>query len=100
MLSPPRSRGAAFDGNAGFGELQSPGGGTGDMASIARLKKPAMAEAAGKLLLGKGWLPVPAPPAGTGGGVKIARQREGRANGPLLLMWVLRQLATCAAIPR
>jgi ParB family transcriptional regulator, chromosome partitioning protein len=34
-------------------------GGTNDVATIAKLKKPAMAEAAEKLLLCKGWLPVP-----------------------------------------
>ena len=32
-------------------------GGTGDVETVARLKKPAMAEAAEKLLAGKGWLP-------------------------------------------
>lgn len=32
-------------------------GGTGDVTTIAKLKKPAMAEAAEKLLSGKGWLP-------------------------------------------
>jgi ParB family chromosome partitioning protein len=32
-------------------------GGTEDVATIAKLKKPAMAEAAEKLLTGKGWLP-------------------------------------------
>jgi ParB family chromosome partitioning protein len=32
-------------------------GGEGDVATIAKLKKPAMAEAAEKLLSGKGWLP-------------------------------------------
>lgn len=32
-------------------------GGVGDIETIARLKKPAMAEAAEKALVGKGWLP-------------------------------------------
>jgi ParB family transcriptional regulator, chromosome partitioning protein len=34
-------------------------GGTSDVTTIAKLKKPAMAEAAEKLLLGKDWLPLP-----------------------------------------
>jgi ParB family transcriptional regulator, chromosome partitioning protein len=34
-------------------------GGAGDAATAAKLKKPAMAEAAEKLLSGKGWLPAP-----------------------------------------